>query len=97
MFAWPKDPSANDYSPILTWSTMQRRFTWSCMLLIGAGYAISEGVEAESLHIHPLYLAMPATVACSFAFMLPMATPPNAIVFDTKIVGMLEMNVYQVA
>ncbi|KAK6020108.1 hypothetical protein OSTOST_14244, partial [Ostertagia ostertagi] len=46
---------------------------------------------AESLHIHPLYLAMPATVACSFAFMLPMATPPNAIVFDTKIVGMLEM------
>ncbi|PIO66404.1 putative YjeF domain protein, partial [Teladorsagia circumcincta] len=49
------------------------------------------GELAESLHIHPLYLAMPATVACSFAFMLPMATPPNAIVFDTKIVGMLEM------
>ncbi|KAK6049917.1 hypothetical protein COOONC_12575 [Cooperia oncophora] len=48
-------------------------------------------VQAESLHIHPLYLALPATVACSFAFMLPMATPPNAVVFDTRIVGMLEM------
>ncbi|KAK6024832.1 hypothetical protein OSTOST_09294 [Ostertagia ostertagi] len=87
-----EDPAdANrDYSPILTWSTMQRRFTWSCMLLIGAGYAISEG--ALSLCIFIRYtLAMPATVACSFAFMLPMATPPNAIVFDTKIVGMLEM------
>ncbi|KAK6039334.1 hypothetical protein COOONC_23161 [Cooperia oncophora] len=49
MFAWPRDPYAKDYSPILTWSTMQRRFTWSCMLLIGAGYAISEGVEKSGL------------------------------------------------
>ncbi|VDM74167.1 unnamed protein product [Strongylus vulgaris] len=49
---------------------------------------------AESLHIHPLYLSLPVTVACSFAFMLPMATPPNAIVYDTKLVGMLEMVSY---
>ncbi|VDK81372.1 unnamed protein product [Cylicostephanus goldi] len=46
---------------------------------------------AESIHVHPLTLSLPVTVACSFAFMLPMATPPNAIVFDTKLVGMLEM------
>ncbi|EPB75712.1 hypothetical protein ANCCEY_05204 [Ancylostoma ceylanicum] len=80
-----------DLAPILNWSAMKRRFSWSCVLLIGAGYAISEGVNAESLHIHPLYLALPVTLACSYAFMLPMATPPNAVVYDTKFVNMIEM------
>ncbi|ETN81589.1 hypothetical protein NECAME_17867, partial [Necator americanus] len=48
-------------------------------------------ITAESLHIHPLYLALPVAVSCSFAFMLPMATPPNAVVYDTKLITMLEM------
>jgi len=37
-----------------------------------------------SLSINPLYLMLPATISASMAFMLPVATPPNAIIFGTN-------------
>ena len=38
---------------------------------------------ALSIDIHPYILLVSATVAASCAFMLPVATPPNAVVFGS--------------
>jgi sodium-dependent dicarboxylate transporter 2/3/5 len=37
---------------------------------------------ATALSLPPEYLMIPAVLSCSFAFMLPVATPPNAVVFS---------------
>jgi len=41
------------------------------------------GALALSLEISPLLITVPAAIAASCAFMMPVATPPNAIVFAT--------------
>jgi len=46
---------------------------------------------AVGLGIDPLKLVIPATIAASCAFMLPVATPPNAIVFSSNQVTIKDM------
>lgn len=38
---------------------------------------------SKAIHVHPLYTMIPSAVACSYAFSLPIGTPPNAIVFSS--------------
>ena len=46
---------------------------------------------ANTIDINSYYLLVGATVAASCAFMLPVATPPNAVVFGSKILNIDDM------
>lgn len=47
---------------------------------------------AMSIEINPLLFMLPATISASLAFMLPSATAPNAIIFGTKRLKVLDMS-----
>jgi len=52
---------------------------------------------AQAAGVDPVPPALAATVACSFGFMLPVSTPPNAIVYATGRVRIAEMVRYGLA
>ncbi len=58
--------------------------TTAAALPVLAAVAVAAGVE-------PLLLLVPAAIAASCAFMMPVATPPNAIVFGSGRIGIAEM------
>ena len=58
--------------------------TTEMVLPILAGIAITTGMN-------PLMLMIPATLSASMAFMLPVATPPNAIIFGTGLISVRQM------
>ncbi len=46
---------------------------------------------ANGIDLNPLLLVIPATLASSCAFMMPISTPPNAIVFSSGHISMKDM------
>ena len=86
---------AADYPPILVIASIcfmltflteltSNTATTEMLLPILAGLSIS-------IQVNPLLLMIPATISASMAFMLPVATPPNAIVFGTNKIKMSQM------
>uniref|UniRef100_A0A8R1E4X2 Uncharacterized protein n=2 Tax=Caenorhabditis japonica TaxID=281687 RepID=A0A8R1E4X2_CAEJA len=140
-----KDKSRKVSSGLLDWGTVQDRFPWSVLFLLGGGFALAAGVKesglshdigaimrnldvfnhnvimliciiisvtltnvcsntviasifipivaelARSLKIDPLNFMLPVTISASFAFLLPVATPPNAIVFSSGYLKVFDM------
>jgi sodium-dependent dicarboxylate transporter 2/3/5 len=46
---------------------------------------------ASKMNMNPLYFMLPTTLSCSFAFLLPVATPPNTLAYATGHVSTRDM------
>jgi sodium-dependent dicarboxylate transporter 2/3/5 len=49
------------------------------------------GALSQAIELPPMILMVTATLCASFAFMLPVATPPNAIVFSSRCIHIPQM------
>ncbi|EMP32600.1 Solute carrier family 13 member 1 [Chelonia mydas] len=50
-----------------------------------------EDTTAEAIHVNPLYILIPTTLCTSFACLLPVSNPPNAIVYSYGHLNVIEM------
>ncbi|XP_046437439.1 solute carrier family 13 member 2-like [Daphnia pulex] len=46
---------------------------------------------ADTIHVNPLYLMIPAAATCCYTFVLPVGTPANAIVYNSARMKPLDM------
>lgn len=85
----------SDYPPVLvvvclalfmTFFTELTSNTASTVLMLPILLALASNVDT-----HPMLIMMPVIMSASFAFMLPVATPPNTIVYATEQIDSKEM------
>jgi len=96
LFATPYNLNKGEF--IIKWEDTQK-LAWGILILFGlmsnvALVAVLAPVMAGiaiGLEVPILYLLIPVTMASSCAFMLPMATPPNAIVFASGYIKVKDM------
>ncbi len=90
-----------------SWIVSQTDYNiWFILFLITISVALSEMMSnvalvnifvpvvfgiAQGLNINPILLALPVTLSASIGFMLPIATPPNAIVFASGYIRIKDM------
>lgn len=74
------------YSLYITWIIL-----YTLRLCCTHVYFCTSYLQAVDLHLHPLYLMLPVTVSASYAFMLPVATGPNALAFSSGYLKMSDM------
>jgi len=72
----------------MTFFTELTSNTASTVLMLPILLAIASNVDS-----HPLLIMMPVIMSASFAFMLPVATPPNTIVYATEKISVRDMAV----
>ena len=71
------------FMSLLTEVTSNTATTAVLLPVIGGG--------ALAAQIHPMLVMVPATIAASAAFTMPVATPPNAVVFSSRLIPMKAM------
>lgn len=85
----------NQYPPVvvviglvlfMTFFTELTSNTASTILILPILLAVAQNVA-----IHPMIIMMPVVMSASFAFMLPVATPPNTVVYGTEKVKIKDM------
>ena len=84
--------SADTTIPILISVMLFMTELMSNVALVAVFSPMVAGIS-EGLGVNFLHLAIPITLASSCAFMLPMSTPPNAIVFVSGYIRVIEMAV----
>jgi sodium-dependent dicarboxylate transporter 2/3/5 len=70
---------------------------WYFLSLTGVAFMTSFSVQAKNVDISLVYLGFPANQASNFAFMLPVATGPNAIVYSfghLKVIDMVSVQCF---
>ncbi len=75
---------------LLTTATVALSEALSNVALVVVFLPVVSGI-AQGAGIEPILLAVPVTLAASCGFMLPMATPPNAIVFGSGQLKVFDM------